>query len=228
MLDIDQQIFVQFPEVQVGVIAVQGVDNSGEGFNLAAELFDAAEGVRNAVASRPVIDLPRIACWRETYRQFGAKPKKYPSSIEAMVRRILKGDQIPAINPLVDLYNLVSLKHLLPVGGEDLDHVVGRLRLRLAGENEPPVKLLGRPHAEAPLPGEVIYADDQGAVCRRWNWREAERTCLSNTTRNAILVIEALPPATENELGAALNELKQLVREYCGGHQEVAVYSAQP
>ena len=116
------------------------------------------------------------------------------------MRRTLKGEPIRPILPLVDIYNAVSLEHLLPVGGEDLDSIEGDLRLTRASESEPPVRLLGEAEERAPKPGEVIYTDDRGAICRRWNWKEADRTKLTESTRTAVLVLEALPPMTEYEL----------------------------
>ena len=122
-----------------------------------------------------------------------------------------------SINPLVDLYNVVSLRHLLPVGGEDLEKVTGPIFLTFAGDDEPPVPLLGERRERPPYPGEVIYRDGVGAICRRWNWKEADRTKLTPGTRDAVLVIEALPPAGEAEVIAALEDLAGLIERFCGG-----------
>jgi len=103
------------------------------------------------------------------------------------------------------------------VGGEDLDRLEGDLRLTRAGENEPPVNLLGESEPRPPQPGEVLYRDDAGAVCRRWNWKEADRTKLTESTSRAVLVVEALPPIERGSLLAALDALEGLVREHCGG-----------
>ena len=186
-------------------------------------LVTAQKTVRTALAGTNVRDHPRIRCWREAYRSFGAKPKKYPSSIENLVRRTLKGEPIRPILPLVDIYNAVSLEHLLPVGGEDLDSIEGDLRLTRASESEPPVRLLGETEERAPKPGEVIYTDDRGAICRRWNWKEADRTKLTESTRTAVLVLEALPPMTEYELRAAMGALSERVREHTAASVEQAV-----
>ncbi len=169
---IEQDVLNAFPEVRIGVLALENVDNrSGERF--AAELQRAREQVRSTLDGVNVTEHPRIRCWREAYRAFGAKPKKYPSSIENLVRRTLRGESLRAINPLVDLGNIVSLKHLLPVGGEDLDRVEGDIRLTRAGENEPAIQLLREKEERAPKVGEVIYTDARGAICRRWNWKRS-------------------------------------------------------
>ena len=212
---IEQNVLNAFPEVRIGVLVLENLDNrSKEGF--AAESQSAREHVRSKLEGGSVTEHPRIHCWREAYRAFGAKPKKYPSSIENLVRRTLKGDSLRSINPLVDLYNIVSLQHLLPVGGEDLDRVEGDIRLKHAGDDEPAIQLLGEKEARAPKAGEVIYTDERGAICRRWNWKEADRTKLTEDTKRAVLVLEALPPVTRRELEEAMAELHELVRTHTG------------
>ena len=210
---IEQDVLNAFPEVRIGVLVLEDVDNrSQQGF--AAELRSACERARSQLDGANVAEHPRIHCWREAYRTFGAKPKKYSSSIENLVRRTLKGESLRSINPLVDLYNIVSLKHLLPVGGEDLDRIEGDIRLTRAGDDEPAILLLGEKEARAPKASEVIYTDERGAICRRWNWKEAERTKLTADTKRAVLVLEALPPATLKELEGAMAELEKLVRAH--------------
>src|SRR6202035_2771472 len=159
---------------------------------------------------------PRVASWREAYRAFGASPKKSPSSIENLLRRALKGEEVRHVNPLVDIYNAISLCHLLPAGGEDLERVEGDVRLTFAGEGEAPVQLLGEAEARPPHPGEVVYRDAAGILCRRWNWKEADRTKLTAETRDALLVLEALPPAGRDDLERALSDLAGRIESCCG------------
>lgn len=220
-LRVTEEVFARFPEVVLGVVVARGIDNTGDGAGLAGPLRQEEERIRASLAGAQIAEHPHIAPWREAYRQFGAKPKDYPSSIENLARRVLKGWSVPHVNSLVDLYNTVSLRHLLPVGGEDLDRVQGDVLLTLATDQEAPVHLLGEPEARPPKPGEVIYKDDLGTLCRRWNWKEAERTKLTAETRNAVLVIEGLPPAGRELVERATGELAALIREHCGG--EVAV-----
>ena len=212
-----EEIFRTFPEVRIGLAAFRDADNAGERPSLVELLRrEQAEAVRRLGPSL-LSEHPRVAPWREAYRAFGAKPKDHPSSIENLLRRVGKGQELRSVNPLVDLYNVVSLRHLLPVGGEDLAAVEGDVELRFAADDEPAVRLLGEPEARPPKPGEVIYADGAGALCRRWNWKEADRTKLTDRTTRGFLVIEALPPAGRAELDAALADLAALVAEHCGG-----------
>lgn len=222
-LTIRPSVLDLFPEAVVGVAAATNVLNSGEDPADAADLRRAEAGLRGRIGDVPPAEHPRIAAWRDAYRRFGAKPKDNPSSVENLVRRVLKGWQVPHVNRLVDIYNAISLETLLPAGGEDLDSIDGDVELTFASEGEPPVRLLGEPEARPPRPGEVIYRDRAGAICRRWNWKEADRTKLTESTRSAILVVEGLPPATREDVSAAIEELASRVRARCGATVVTAI-----
>ena len=222
-LVIADEMFDEFPELVLGVVIAHDLNNAQDRAEITELLRVAEAALPEKFGGTPVIDHAHIATWREAYRRFGAKPKDYPSSIENMARRVLNGAKIGHINNLVSLYNVVSLRHLLPVGGEDLDKVSGDVVLARAGEAEPAILLLGEKEPRSPRPGEVIYKDDVGAVCRRWNWKEADRTKLTHDTRNAFLVIEALPPVARDAVEAAIGELADLVRRYCGGSVTTAL-----
>ena len=216
-LRVTDDVFARFPEAVLGIVICHGIDNAGEDVAILQQLRTEEARVRERFAGAQVSEHPHIAPWREAYRAFGAKPKDYPSSIENLVRRVLKGQTVPHINTLVDAYNTVSLRWVVPAGGEDLETVRGDVLLTFAGPDEAPVVLLGEPEARAPKPGEVIYKDDLGAICRRWNWKEADRTKLTPATRHAFLVIEGLPPVGRDLVETAVTELAGLVRGSCGG-----------
>jgi DNA/RNA-binding domain of Phe-tRNA-synthetase-like protein len=225
VLSVAPEVFAHFPDVRIGVIVARGVDNATPRPELVVALRAAEERVRRALAGVELAAHPAVGPWREAYRAFGAQPKKHRSSLESLLRRVLAGEAIRSIHPLVDLYNRVSLDHLLPAGGEDLERIVGPLTLRFAGPGEPAVLLLGDPEPRPPAAGELIYADEVGAVCRRWNWREADRTKLIPETRDAVLVLEALPPTGPAALASALGDLTAGVRAL-GGKIRIAVLDA--
>lgn len=216
-LVINEQIFTNYPDVNLGVLAIHNLNNEGNDTEITSLLREAEKIAIEKVGDTSVIEHPNIVPWRDAYNKFGAKPKKYPSSIENLVRRILNGEQVRHINKLVDIYNIISLKYLLPVGGEDLDKVKGDIKLTIATENEEPVFLLGERDARPPYPNEVIYKDDIGTICRRWNWKEAERTKLTEQTKQAVIVIESLPTVTVENLTQAITELEMLIKKFCGG-----------
>lgn len=215
-------IFENFPDVFLGIVILHDIDNSKDNPEITEMLRQVESSLASKFGNTPVIEHPHISNWREAYRKFGAKPKDYPSSIENLTRRVLNGTKLGHINNLVSLYNVISLKYILPVGGEDLDQVVGDVYLTKAGSDEPAIFLLGEKEARAPKAGEIIYKDNVGAICRRWNWKEADRTKLTQETKNAFLVIECLPPISRELVQTAIHELADLVKQYCGGNVSTA------
>jgi DNA/RNA-binding domain of Phe-tRNA-synthetase-like protein len=226
-LRVSEGIYQLFPEAVLGIVAFRNIGNAGERPELMAALREAEAQTVERFAAVVINDHPQIAPWREAYRKFGAKPKDYPSSVENLVRRVAKGHHLPHINLLVDLYNLVSLRHIVPVGGEDLDRIEGDVDLALATDHEAPVQMLGETEARPPRPGEVIYKDDVGAICRRWNWKEAERTKFTESTRDGFLVVEGLPPVDGKRVEQVLEELAGLVTTYCGGEVRSGLVTVQ-
>ena len=227
ILRVADEIFERFPAVVLGVVIAHGIDNSGEHGDVREQLRREEALIAGRFAGQQVSEHPQIAPWREAYRAFGAKPKDNPSSIENLVRRVLKGQPLPQINPLVDIYNTISLRFVVPAGGEDLEAIVGDVRLTFAGADEAPVRLLGEAEERPPRPGEVIYKDEVGAICRRWNWKEADRTKLTARTTRAFLVIEGLPPVGRALVEQAAGELADLIRAHCGGHVVSAIVDRQ-
>lgn len=142
-----------------------------------------------------------LASWDRIFEGFGAKPNRTPSSARALRKRVLKDGKIPSINPIVDLYNAVSLRFAVPVGGEDLGAYVGIPRLTIAKGSEPFETVSnGEPVVEYPLPGEIIWRDDLGVTCRRWNWRQGTRTRLGLESVNMWFTIEALETMPDSAL----------------------------
>jgi DNA/RNA-binding domain of Phe-tRNA-synthetase-like protein len=171
----------------MAVVVMAGHVRNGPSDEVSERLLaDSERTVRESGLERAADD-PRIAAWRSAFSEFGAKPSRYPSSAESLIGRVLKGGSLPRINALVDTYNAVSLKYLMPVGGEDLDQLRGALRLVRAED------------------GEVVWRDDEGVTCRRWNWRQEPRTRLTEATTRAFFVFDQLPPQTA--LDAAVQEL---------------------
>lgn len=168
-------------------------------------LADACQFVRGG--GPPWADA-HLAAWANTYAHFGAKPNRTPCSAQALRKRVLKDGTLPAINPVVDLYNAISLRYAVPVGGENLSAYVGVPRLTISDGTEPFETMSnGEPAIEHPLPREVVWRDDMGVTCRRWNWRQGTRTRLNGGERSMWFVLEALagmPNDALQEAGHAL------------------------
>ena len=210
------EIFQQFPGYSWGKVICWGLDNR-RGLEEATLLLRDVEGrIRQDDTLSDVVAHPKIAAWRQAFSQFGARPSKYQSSIEALVRRARRGDALPPINALVAVYNAVSLRFLVPVGGDDLDLVSGGLHLRAAKGDET-FRPLGAEEDDPPEAGEIIYVDDAKVLCRRWSWRGGEPSKISAATTNAVLNVHGLAPSTVEEITRATETLATLVREVCGG-----------
>ena len=220
---ITDPIFTDYPEALVGVVIARGIDNAGEAAHIDRFLREQEGRLLEGVPRGDLLEDSRISAWREAYRKFGAKPQKYHSSVESLVRRVINGQRIPNINKLVDIYNGVSLKYLVPAGGEDLDEIRGDVELTVAQAGEAAIRLIGERDERAPKRGEVIYKDAVGTICRRWNWREAERTKLTGDTRNALLVIEALKTEDRGLLEEAASEMADLIKVHCGGSARTGI-----
>jgi DNA/RNA-binding domain of Phe-tRNA-synthetase-like protein len=213
-----------FPDALIGLVHVSGINNQ----IAVAESADFLERqIAETAARLPEEDfaaLPSIAPWRAAYAHFGVKPSKTRSSIENLLRSA-KAGRLRSINPLVDLYNSVSLAYQLPAGGEDLDAIVGDIVLTRAISDEHFVPL-GSSEPEPTPVGAVIYRDDAGVICSCWNWREADRTKLTESTTRAVLVIESIPPLDPETLNLALDALGNRVTAHLGGAHRSVVLSA--
>jgi DNA/RNA-binding domain of Phe-tRNA-synthetase-like protein len=220
---VDESIFKVFPDAVLGIIIARNINNSGERAEIISALRQEEAKTVERFAGVSINEHPQIVPWREAYRKFGAKPKDYPSSVENLIKRVSKGYSLPHINLLVDLYNTISLRHIVPVGGEDLDKIEDDIELVFASGHETPVRLLGEAEERAPKPGEVFYKDRIGAICRRWNWKEADRTKFTEATKNAVIVIEGLPPVFRIQIENVLQELSTQIFEYCGGNISTAI-----
>lgn len=220
---ITDAVLSRFPQTTIGVLHVSGLTNHPSNPETDALLKTEELHIRASYQKETFTENPAITAWRKAYREFGVKPSDAKSSVENLYRLVLSGRDIRRISTLVDIYNYISLKYMLPLGGEDLDTCKGDILLTIAGEQEAPVKLLGDEKEEAPVNGEVIYKDDIATICRRWNWREAERTKLTDTTKNCILVVESLSEDGKQKIADALGELQSLVTRMCGGTSSIQI-----
>lgn len=161
---------------------------------------------------------PHREAWREAYRAFGAKPQRTPCSAEALLKRATRDGTLPGINAVVDLYNAVSLRYALPVGGENVDAYRGSPRLvRATGSEAFDAMQAGAPIVEHPDQGEVVWRDELGVTCRRWNWRQGLRTRIEVPTTRMWFVLEALGPMPDAALMEAGHELADGLRQLSPG-----------
>jgi DNA/RNA-binding domain of Phe-tRNA-synthetase-like protein len=216
---IDEAVAALRPDYRALLIAVDGLVSTGE--TLARpetqQLLARAEAsAADLLATMPVEDVPHVAAWRDAYRAFGAKPQRTRNSLEALLRRT--GDGLPRVNPLTDTYNAISVLHQVPLGGENLDAYVGAPQLiRATGTEAFDTVADGERVLDHPDAGEVVWCDDAGVTCRRWNWRQGLRTQLTPQTTAALFILDALAPMTDQALTTAGQDLVHHLRRLAPG-----------
>ncbi|NRT77827.1 B3/B4 domain-containing protein [Clostridium beijerinckii] len=219
---IEDSFWNLFPNAKIGIVICNNIDNSIRDKEQYAEIILEAEKevlkyLQDAEFSKNQV----IKVWREALQKFKTK-KGARSSIEALLKRVSNGNHIGTINPLVDIYNSISLRYALPCGGEDIDKFVGDVRLTTAVGNEEFIPL-GTDENSPPYEGEIVYKDDKGAICRCWNWREAVRTMLTEDTNNAFLCIELTDESRVIEFQNALKDLSKKVQDNLGGASKISI-----
>ncbi len=192
----------RFPTYRALVVEAFGVRNGPSDADSLELLREAEVRARHRLKGGPPSALPEIAAWRSAMSAFGCKPSRYPCSAEALLKRIARGDELPAINRLVDLYNAVSAAYALPLGGEDADRVRGDVVLMPAAGDE------AFDGADSPVPGEIVWRDDLGVTCRAWNWRQGVRTRITEASTHVYFLLEAIEQEGVRTLAKAADELR--------------------
>jgi DNA/RNA-binding domain of Phe-tRNA-synthetase-like protein len=215
---VDQDVFRLCPGYAALLITADGLVPGPTDAASDALLTSATARASAQVAGRPPEELDQLREWREAYRAFGAKPQRTRPSVEALLRRLDSG--IPRVDRITDAYNAVSIARLLPVGGEDRATYAGAARLvRATGEEIFDTTVNGSPAAEHPESGEVVWRDDQGVTCRRWNWRQCVRTRINGSTTRGIFILDGLPALGADGLRAAAGELQSTLAALSPGAQ---------
>lgn len=220
------EVFAAFPGYRRGVVVARGVRNGGSPAGLVAMLRSEEAGARQRLGLETLTAEPRLASWREAFRRLGYKPGDFRPSIEALLRRVLKRQDLPAINALADIGNIVSLRHLLPVGGHAVDVLTRDIALRPASGAESFVPF-GTEEEEHPPAGEFIFAEGGTVLTRRWIWRQANHTLLLPGTTAVEINLDALPPVADEALRTAARDVMDLVGRFCGGSCRFAVLSRE-
>jgi DNA/RNA-binding domain of Phe-tRNA-synthetase-like protein len=213
----DGAIIESYPSVHAGVIHGTGLDNGPSSTELLSE-FKAEQRVAIARLNEAAIaDLPSIAAWRRAFVQFGAKPTQHRNAAEALLRRLVKVGDIPTINALVDMGNLVSVRYGMPVAIFDQAHIADSTIVRFATGEERFVDIEST-DSVAPQPGEVIFVDcDNIVMARRWCWRQSAASATSQDTVEALVVIEGLHETAREDVESAVADLTMLFASHQRG-----------
>lgn len=202
-----------FPDFRVAVLLLETESIAPRRTpGIAAYIAEAEAACRARWAGMELSAIPGIAAWRRAYKGFGIKSTSYRSSVERLVKRVLAGDSMPAINGFVDLYNAVSLAHVLCLGADDLDRIAPDLAFRFAREGDTFIDMApgeGLPAEQPPKSGEVVYASGSTVLCRRWNWRQDARSIVTPQTRRVVLTLQSNGEGSVEAAAQALMTLAQ-------------------
>lgn len=221
------EISDRFPEFRVAAVVAEDLAIPAERpAELDRLIAEREAAVRARWEGTELSAIPGVAAWRGAYRAFGIKRTSYRSSVERLVKNALAGRPLPAINGFVDAYNAVSLTHVLCLGADDLDRVAGDIAFRVSRPGDSFVDMgaeEGEDPNDPPKEGEVVYADSEKVLCRRWNWRQDARSVITPATRRAVVTVQA---NGAGDLDAAVADLVSLIDRFCGGRTTVAVADA--
>jgi DNA/RNA-binding domain of Phe-tRNA-synthetase-like protein len=220
-------IVARYPNVIGGVILAEGMSNGPTPDALREAFFAEQQAVLRRIGDTPLSQIPALAAWRGAFRGFGLDPTQYRSAAEALLRRLTKKGDIPSINTLVDLGNLVSIRYALPVAVFDTRALQGVVTVHFADGSER-YTTLGESEEDHPEPGEVVFSDETKLViARRWCWRQSEQSAAQPDTTRALITVEGHHAGARADVQAALDDLLELLRKYAGGRFTSAMLDAQ-
>src|SRR6266516_2773196 len=220
-------ILARYSAVTGGAILAEGMSNGPTPDSLQAAFQAQQRATLQRIGDTPLSQIESLAAWRNAFRGFDVDPTQYRSAAEALLRRLTKKGDIPSINLLVDLGNLVSIRYALPVAIFDTRTLQGSATVHFADGSERYTSL-GESGIDHPLPGEVVFSDESKMViARRWCWRQSEQSAATTETHSAIITVEAHHAAGHRAIAAALNDLLALLQEYTCGNFISAILDAE-
>ena len=212
-----EEISERFPLFRVAFVFAEPLTIAPHRSAALAEEIEAAEAeCRRRWGGVELSAIAEVAAWRAAYKGFGIKRTSYRSSVERLIKRVVAGQPLPAINALVDLYNMVSLETGLCLGCDDLEKTSGGLVFRFSRPGDSFLDMgaeAGDDPNDPPKEGEVVYADARHILCRRWNWRQDSRTAANLETRRAVLTVQS---NGVGDVEAAAARVAGLIGRECG------------
>ena len=160
-------------------------------------------------------DNPVVRAYRDMYWRLGIDPTKTRPSGEALLRRVLNGNDLPNISTAVDAYNLASMKTLTPISGFDLDRLTPPFQIRFAARDEIFVGL-GLTKPLTLTPNTLVLADARQIVCI-YPYRDADNTKISVSSRNIMIVGYGAPETTLASLREAVEMALSFIKQASGG-----------
>ena len=217
---IDPSVFLALPEVVIAVPIIRGFDNTKSQAESLAFLRDAEIHLRSAYTIEQFWMDKRVTAYLDAFKKFGTDPEVRRPAHVALAKRVLEGGQLPDINPIVNIYNAISITYLTPFGGENLEATRGDFRLFIAkgGEQWFP---LGGEKAKPAIGGELVWGDDIDLSTRALNWRQCDRTKMTNQTTIGFFVMDGFAGINREIMEAAASDFVKTAVQLLGGSSEI-------
>jgi DNA/RNA-binding domain of Phe-tRNA-synthetase-like protein len=224
--EITDSVARRWPRLEIAILQATGIGNQVDPVAVADVRNAAERHLRERFASREALaEAQPLVSWRDVYLSFGVNPKRHRPTAEGLLRRVVNGSGLPTILPVVDLYLAAECRYLLPVGGYDIDAVVGDIRLDISNGGESFVALTGDEETETEV-GEVVYRDEEGVITRRWNFVDAARTRVRHETKTVVLFCEDAEPADPGLAQRCFEWLACQLTVVCGAVTAVDILSS--
>ena len=217
---VESEVFELLPNLVIAAPIIRGLDNSKGKDEALALLRKTENDLRASMTLYQFWQDQRITSYYDAFKKFGTDPEiRRPAHI-ALAKRVLEGGQLPNINPIVNIYNSISIKYLTPFGGENLDAIKGDFRLFIAKGGEQWIPI-GGDKAKPALTGELVWGDDIDLSTRALNWRQCDRTKMTDETTNGFFIMDGFVDVNKSIMERASKEFIDVATSFCGGKSEI-------
>lgn len=207
---IDKSIFDLNNSIKFGVLIGHNIQNSETTSEDEQRLRQAEIKMREEIKPEQLKELHNVALYRDVMLKSGINPNKYPSSVEAMFKRIIKGGQLPVINALVDLCNAVSIENGISLGGHDLIDIVEDLEVRYSRSGDVFLPFGAEEYEDVPE-NELVFTSGNVVQTLKWVWRQSELGKLTLDSKDVFFQLVGFEYEEGTSLYNAMNEIENLV-----------------
>jgi lysyl-tRNA synthetase, class II len=215
LLSFDQSFVSAYPSASVGYAIIGGVTIKKKDENLEKEKVELLKQYENLTIKK-IESYAELDSYRKMYQQMGVDLHSRKPSPEALLRRVSLGKGLYQVNTAVDAYNLIVMKNRVSLGAFDADQFEFPCSVKVAQGGEK-IKLLGVSDVTTLEKGEVAYFDQKGPFNLDYNYRDADRTKVTEKTTRLFINVDGVFEVNENMVRKSLKESIEMITKYCGG-----------
>ncbi len=224
IFSIDEAVKFKYPSLTIGIAIIRGCKITPSNQELLTRVYEFVRSLEG-ISNEEISTFPEVQSYRQVYKEMGVDWHSRRPSPEALLRRISKGKPLYQINSCVDAYNLVVMKNRVSSGAFDLDSISFPTVLRFAKNGES-ILLLGDHEPTRFTDKELAYFDRQGAYNIDLNYRDSQKTAVTENTQNLFINIDGIYKITKEQVVKTLDETVAEITKYCGGKVEECFISS--